>query len=48
MPAFEYVALDPAGKRKRGLISADSGAAARRALRTRRWASTADSVLARR
>lgn len=35
MPAFEYLALDPAGKRKRGLISADSGAAARRALRQR-------------
>lgn len=33
MPAFEYEALDPAGKRKKGLITADSELAARRELR---------------
>lgn len=38
MPAFEYEALDPAGKRTRGLLSADSEIAARRELRRRRMA----------
>lgn len=38
MPAFEYEALDPAGKRTRGLLSADSELAARRELRRRRLA----------
>ncbi|TGY90389.1 type II secretion system protein GspF [Marinicauda algicola] len=38
MPAFEYEALDPAGKRTKGLLSADSELAARRELRRRRMA----------
>ena len=38
MAAFEYEALDAAGKRMRGLLSADSEAAARRELRRRRLA----------
>lgn len=38
MAAFEYEALDAAGKRTRGLLSADSEAAARRELRRRRLA----------
>ncbi len=38
MAAFEYEALDAAGKRTRGLLSADSEAAARRELRRRRMA----------
>lgn len=38
MPAFEYEALDPAGKRTKGLLSADSEIAARRELRRRRMA----------
>ena len=38
MAAFEYEALDSAGKRTRGLLSADSEAAARRELRRRRLA----------
>ncbi len=38
MAAFEYEALDTAGKRTRGLLSADSEAAARRELRRRRLA----------
>ncbi|MFW6412637.1 MAG: type II secretion system inner membrane protein GspF [Oceanicaulis sp.] len=38
MAAFEYEALDAAGKRARGIVSADSEAAARRELRRRRLA----------
>jgi general secretion pathway protein F len=38
MAAFEYEALDSGGKRTRGLLSADSEAAARRELRRRRLA----------
>ncbi len=38
MAAFEYEALDAAGKRTRGLLSADSEAAARKELRRRRLA----------
>ena len=38
MPAFEYEALDTAGKRTKGLLSADSELAARRELRRRRMA----------
>ncbi len=38
MAAFEYEALDTTGKRTRGLLSADSEAAARRELRRRRLA----------
>ncbi|PWE17116.1 type II secretion system protein GspF [Marinicauda salina] len=38
MPAFEYEALDSAGKRAKGLLSADSELAARRELRRRRMA----------
>ena len=38
MPAFEYEALDLAGKRNKGLLSADSEAAARRELRRRKLA----------
>ncbi len=38
MPAFEYEALDLAGKRAKGLLSADSEAAARRELRRRKLA----------
>lgn len=38
MPAFEYEALDTAGKRTKGLLSADSELAARRELRKRRMA----------
>lgn len=38
MAAFEYEALDAAGKRTRGLLSADSETAARRELRRRRLA----------
>ncbi|MEO1038500.1 MAG: type II secretion system inner membrane protein GspF [Pseudomonadota bacterium] len=38
MPAFEYEALDAAGKRARGLLSADSESAARRQLRRRQLA----------
>ncbi len=38
MAAFEYEALDAGGKRTRGLLSADSEAAARRELRRRRLA----------
>ena len=43
MAAFEYEALDAAGKRTRGLLSADSEAAARRELRRRRLAPLAVS-----
>lgn len=35
MPAFEYEAIDAAGKRRRGFLSADSEVAARRELRRR-------------
>ncbi|HAQ33922.1 MAG TPA: type II secretion system protein GspF, partial [Alphaproteobacteria bacterium] len=35
MPAFEYEALDAAGKRNRGFLTADSEIAARRELRRR-------------
>lgn len=38
MPAFEYEALDPRGKKARGLITADSELAARRELRGRSMA----------
>ena len=38
MAAFEYEALDAAGKKTKGLLSADSEAAARRELRRRRLA----------
>lgn len=38
MPAFEYEALDPHGKKSRGLITADSALAARRVLRGRAMA----------
>jgi len=38
MAAFEYEALDAAGKRTKGLLSADSEAAARKELRRRRLA----------
>lgn len=38
MPAFEYVALDGAGRRRRGLVSAETGQAARRELRLRQLA----------
>jgi len=38
MAAFEYEALDASGKRTRGLLSADSEAAARKELRRRRLA----------
>lgn len=38
MPAFEYEALDARGKKARGLITADSALAARRALRGRAMA----------
>ncbi|MGD2131795.1 MAG: type II secretion system inner membrane protein GspF [Maricaulaceae bacterium] len=36
MAAFEYVALDPHGKRTRGVVAADTARAARRELRQRR------------
>ncbi len=36
MAAFEYVALDPAGKRTRGIVAADNARAARKELRARR------------
>ena len=36
MAAFEYVALDPRGKRTRGVLAADTARAARRELRQRR------------
>lgn len=38
MPAFEYEALDKAGKKSKGLITADSEVAARRELRSRSMA----------
>lgn len=38
MPAFEYEALDPRGKKSKGLITADSELAARRELRSRSMA----------
>ena len=38
MPAFEYEALDPLGKKLRGLLSADSEVAARRELRRKKLA----------
>ncbi len=36
MAAFEYVAIDPSGKRTRGIVAADSPRAARKELRARR------------
>ncbi len=36
MTAFEYVAVDPSGKRKKGVLDADSARAARRELRERK------------
>lgn len=38
MPAFEYIALDTAGKRAKGFLNADSEVAARRELRRRKLA----------
>ena len=38
MPAFEYEALDGAGKKARGYLTADSEVAARRELRRRQLA----------
>ena len=37
MPAFEFQALDPAGREQRGVLEADSPRQVRQLLRDRQW-----------
>ena len=39
MPAFEFQALDPAGREQRGVLEADSPRQVRQLLRDRQWLS---------